>query len=150
MLRRYLIGLFVIFVFAALTTWAFIGFVLHLSYPLLLGIITGALELVPVIGPAASAGLIGLLSLEQHGIWSLVAFTIYVTAFRLAIDRLLGPVVLGTAVALHPVVIMFAMLAGGLVLGVIGVILAVPVAASVKIVLEHYYSHPTRGSRSRS
>jgi predicted PurR-regulated permease PerM len=49
-------------------------------------------------------------------------------------------------VRLHPVVIMFAMLTGGLVLGVVGVILAVPVAASVKIVLQHYYAQPTRGT----
>lgn len=149
MLRRYLIGLFAIFVFASIATWLFIAFVLHLPFAVLLGIVTGALELVPVLGPAVSATLIGLLSLEQHGMWSLVAFAIYVTAFRLAIDRLLGPLVLGAAVSLHPVVIMFAMLAGGLVLGIIGVILAVPVAASVKIVLEHYYAQPTGTDASR-
>lgn len=146
MLRRYLIGLLVIFVFAVIATWLFIRFVLHLPFPLLLGLVTGALELVPVVGPAVSATLIGLLSLEQHGLWSLAAFAIYVTLFRLAIDRLLGPIVLGTAVRLHPVVIMFAMLAGGLVLGIIGVIIAVPVAAAVRIVLQHYYAHPARGT----
>lgn len=146
MLRRYLVGLFLIFVFAAIATWLFIRFVLHLPFPVLLGLVTGALELIPVVGPAASATLIGLLSLEEHGLWSLAAFAIYVTAFRLAIDRLLGPIILGAAVRLHPVVIMFAMLAGGLVLGVIGVIIAVPVAASVRIVLQHYYAQPTRGT----
>jgi predicted PurR-regulated permease PerM len=52
--------------------------------------------------------------------------------------------VLGRAARLHPTVVMFAFLAGGLFLGVAGVILAVPVAASVKVVLDHYYSQPTR------
>jgi predicted PurR-regulated permease PerM len=146
MLRRYLVGLFVIFVFAAIATWLFIRFVLHLPFPVLLGLVTGALELIPVVGPAASATLIGLLSLEEHGLWSLAAFAVYVTAFRLAIDRLFGPIILGAAVRLHPVVIMFAMLAGGLVLGIIGVIIAVPVAAAVRIVLQHYYAQPTRGT----
>lgn len=146
MLRRYLVGLFLIFVFAATATWLFIGFVLHLPFAALLGLVTGALELVPVVGPAVSAALIGLLSLERHGLWSLTAFAVYVTVFRLAIDRLLGPIVLGTAVRLHPVVIMFAMLAGGLVLGIVGVVIAVPVAASVRIVLRHYYAQPTRGT----
>ncbi len=146
MLRRYLVGLFAIFVFASVVTWLFIAFVLHLPFPVLLGVVTGAFEMIPVIGPAASATLIGLLSLEQHGFWALAAFAVYVTLFRLAIDRLLGPVILGSAVSLHPVVVMFAMLSGGLVLGVVGVILAVPVAAAVKIVLEHYYSHPTRAA----
>jgi predicted PurR-regulated permease PerM len=149
MLRRYLVGLFLIFVFAVIATWLFIRFVLHLPFPLLLGLVTGALEMIPVVGPAASATLVGLLSLEQHGLWALAAFAVYVTVFRLAIDRLLGPIILGTAVRLHPVVIMFAMLAGGLVLGVIGVIIAVPVAASVRIVLQHYYAQPTRGQPHR-
>jgi predicted PurR-regulated permease PerM len=91
-----------------------------------------------------SAALVGLLALERHGFWAVVAFAVYVTVFRLLIDRVVGPVVLGRAAQLHPTVVMFAFLAGGLFLGVAGVILAVPVAASVKVVLEHYYSQPTR------
>lgn len=150
MLRRYLLGLFAIFVFASVVTWAVLSFALQLPFPGVLGVTTGALELIPVIGPAASATLIGLLSIEQHGIWALIVFAAYVTGFRLAIDRLLGPLILGAAVRLHPVIIMFSMLSGGLVLGIIGVILAVPVAATVKIVLQHYYSHPTRGSQGRT
>jgi predicted PurR-regulated permease PerM len=71
-----------------------------------------------------------------------------VTVFRVVIDRLIGPVILGRAVSLHPVVVIFALLAGGLVLGMAGILLAVPVAASVKIVLDYYYSHPMRGARS--
>ena len=67
------------------------------------------------------------------------------TVYRVAIDRLIGPVILGSAVSLHPVVVIFAFLAGGLFLGIAGIILAVPVAASVKIVLDYYYSHPMRG-----
>lgn len=64
--------------------------------------------------------------------------------FRLLIDRVVGPQVLGHAVRLHPTVVIFAFLAGGLFFGVVGVIVAVPVAAAVKVVLEHYYAQPTR------
>jgi predicted PurR-regulated permease PerM len=100
-----------------------------------------------MIGPMTSAGLVGLLALEQHGFWAVIAFAVYVTVFRLLIDRLVGPIVLGSAARLHPAVVMFAFLAGGLFLGVAGVILAVPVAAAIKVVLEHYYSQPTRQAR---
>jgi predicted PurR-regulated permease PerM len=143
-LRRYLVGLFAIFVFATILSWGAIRFALDLHFALLLGLLTGLLELIPVIGPMISAALVGLLALEQHGFWAVVAFAVYVTAFRLLIDRVVGPLVLGRAARLHPTVVMFAFLAGGLFLGVAGVILAVPVAASVKIVLAHYYSQPTR------
>lgn len=147
MLRRYILGLFVIVAFATATSWLVIALVLKLPFGGLLALLTGLLELIPVLGPMVSAGLVGLLSLEQHGAWAVVAFAIYVTLFRLSIDRVLGPLVLGHAARLHPTVIMFAFLAGGLSLGVPGVILAVPVAASVKIVLAYYYSHPMRGRR---
>jgi predicted PurR-regulated permease PerM len=148
MLRRYLIGMFGIVVVAALLAWPAIALVLHLPFALLLALLTGLLELVPVLGPVASAGIVGLLSLEQHGLWAVIAFAAYVTVFRVVIDRLIGPVILGRAVSLHPVVVIFALLAGGLVLGMAGILLAVPVAASVKIVLDYYYSHPMRGARS--
>jgi predicted PurR-regulated permease PerM len=144
LLRRYLVGLFVIFVFATIASWIAIRFALGLPFAVLLALLTGLLELIPVIGPMTSAALVGLLALERHGFWAVVAFAVYVTVFRLLIDRVVGPVVLGRAAQLHPTVVMFAFLAGGLFLGVAGVILAVPVAASVKVVLEHYYSQPTR------
>ena len=143
-LRRYLTGLFVIVGFATLVSWIAIRFALGLPFAFLLALLTGLLELVPVVGPMASATLVGLLSLEQHGLWAVIAFALYVTAFRLLIDRVVGPIVLGRAVSLHPAVVMFVFLAGGLFLGILGVILAVPVAAAVKVVLEHYYAQPTR------
>lgn len=144
LLRRYLVGLVVIVVFATILSWFAIRFALGLPFALLLGLLTGLLELIPVLGPMASAALVGLLALERHGLWAVVAFAVYVTVFRLLIDRVIGPLVLGRAVRLHPVVVMFAFLAGGLLLGVAGVVLAVPVAAAVKTVLAHYYSQPTR------
>jgi predicted PurR-regulated permease PerM len=148
MLRRYLLGLLGIVIAGAALAWPAIALVLHLPFALLLSLLTGVLELLPVIGPAASAGIVGLLSLEQHGLWPVIAFALYVTVYRVVIDRLIGPIILGQAVSLHPVVVIFAFLAGGMFLGIAGVVLAVPVAATVKIVLQHYYSQPTHGERS--
>jgi predicted PurR-regulated permease PerM len=143
LLQRYLLGLLVIVAFATMLSWIAIRFALGLPFALLLALLTGLLELIPVLGPMASATLVGLLALERHGFWAVVAFAAYVTVFRLLIDRVVGPLVLGRAARLHPVVVMFAFLAGGLLLGVIGVILAVPVVAVAKVVLEHYYAQPT-------
>jgi len=144
LLQRYLLGLMVIVLFAAAASYPAIRFALGLPFAGLLSLLTGVLELVPVLGPMASATLVGLLALQRHGFWAVVAFAAYVTAFRLLIDRLVGPLVLGRAVRVHPVVVMFAFLAGGLLLGVIGVILAVPTAAIIRVVLDHYYAQPTR------
>ena len=58
---------------------------------------------------------------------------------RLSIDQMVGPVVLGRAAHVHPVLIIFCFLAGGVVLGIPGVILAVPVALVVKSTLATIY-----------
>ncbi|HEX7969617.1 MAG TPA: AI-2E family transporter [Stellaceae bacterium] len=143
-LRRYLLGLLVIVVFATVISWIAIRFALGLPFAWLLALLTGLFELIPVIGPLASAVMVGLLALGRHGAWAVIAFAAYVTVFRLLIDRVVGPLVLGRAARLHPVVVIFAFLAGGLLLGLTGVILAVPVAAALKVVLEHYYGRPAR------
>jgi len=61
---------------------------------------------------------------------------------RLSIDNLVGPLVLGQAARLHPVVIIGAFVFGAMLFGVLGLLLAVPAAMCVKIALEHYYAEP--------
>jgi predicted PurR-regulated permease PerM len=70
---------------------------------------------------------------------SIVDYALYATALRLSIDQLLGPIVLGTAAHVHPVLIIFCFLAGGITFGIPGVILAVPVALLFKSTLATLY-----------
>ena len=55
------------------------------------------------------------------------------------IDQGVGPLVMGRAARLHPVVVLFVFIVGGVLYGPLGVLLAVPLAATVKIVLMVYY-----------
>jgi predicted PurR-regulated permease PerM len=54
-------------------------------------------------------------------------------------DQLVMPIIVGRAVHVHPLVTIFAVLAGEKIAGVLGMILAVPVAATVKVVLDYAY-----------
>jgi len=67
-------------------------------------------------------------------------YALYATALRLSIDQIVGPIVLGRAAQVHPVLIIFCFLAGAVLLGIPGVILAVPVALVVKNTLATLYS----------
>jgi predicted PurR-regulated permease PerM len=58
---------------------------------------------------------------------------------RLSIDQIIGPLVLGSAAHVHPVFIIFCFFAGAVLLGIPGVILAVPVALTVKTSLATLY-----------
>ena len=88
----------------------------------------------------AAAIVAGLVSLQTAtGFMSILDYALYATALRLSIDQLVGPIVLGAAARLHPVLIIFCFLAGGVVFGIPGVILAVPLALLIKSTLATLY-----------
>lgn len=142
LLRRYFVGLLVVVTYAAGIGW--IGFSVLFNLPLagLLAVVFGLLELVPLVGPAISLTLVVLTAIQQTSFFDIVGLIAFATGLRLSIDELLGPLVLGQAARLHPVVVIFCFLSGAMLFGILGLIMAVPVAASIKIVLRTYYAEP--------
>jgi predicted PurR-regulated permease PerM len=103
------------------------------------------LEIIPVVGPAASASIAGLAAIKTgNGIASIIGYAIYAIALRLSIDQVIGPLVLGHAARLHPSLIIFCFLAGGLLFGLPGLILGVPLALAIKVVLATAYAEPLK------
>jgi predicted PurR-regulated permease PerM len=143
-LRRYLIGIVLVVVYASTIAWIGFGPVFHLSNAILLAITVGVLELVPVIGPLSSATLVGIVALQQASLQAAILLVAVVVALRLSIDNLVGPLVLGSATRLHPVVVIAGFTCGAMLFGVVGLLLAVPIAVCIKITLEHYYAEPIR------
>jgi predicted PurR-regulated permease PerM len=139
-LMRYFIGVLAVVLYATVAAYIGLGVILGIKHAVFLALLTGLLETVPVIGPTGAAILAGLVSLRTAtGIINIVEYAAYVAALRLSIDQLVGPVVLGRAAHVHPVLIIFCFLAGGIILGIPGVILAVPVALVVKSTLATLY-----------
>src|SRR5579862_1565919 len=142
-LKRYFIGVLIVVLYAATAAYIGLGLVLGIPHAILLALLTGLLEVIPVIGPGASALIAGLVAVHYAtGIGPIIAYAIYATALRISIDQLFGPLALGTAARLHPVLVIFCFLAGGLLFGVVGVIMAVPVALVVKVTLALLYDEP--------
>ena len=140
-LIRYFIGVLGVVVYATVAAYVGLGVILGIQHAVLLACLTGILETVPVIGPTSAAILAGLVSLRTAtGIANIAEYALYATVLRLSIDQLVGPIVLGRAAHVHPVLIIFCFMAGGIVLGIPGVILAVPVALVVKSTLATLYS----------
>ena len=140
MLRQYVRGLLLVVAYASGAAWLVLGPVFHLPFAAVLAVTVGVLELVPVVGPAASMALIGGGAvLDGGGPWAVFGAMAFAVGLRLSIDEIVGPLVLGRAVSLPPVVIIVAFLVGSALFGVLGALLAVPVAASVKIVLAALY-----------
>jgi predicted PurR-regulated permease PerM len=119
------------------------GLIFHVSHAIFLALLVGVLELIPVIGPILSFITFGLVAVQQASFTMIIWFGVFAIALRLVIDQVVGPVVLGRAAQIPAVVVMFAFLAGGALYGFLGVVLAIPVAAAVKIVLAEIYE-PTQ------
>ncbi len=143
LLRRYFIGVALVVVYASTAAYIGLGIALGLRHAVFLAIITGVLETIPLIGPVAAAIVVGLVAV-QHAATAgdILAFIAYAVALRVSIDQFFGPIVLGSAARVRPIVVIFCFLAGGILFGIVGVILAVPIALTVKVVLAVMYREP--------
>jgi predicted PurR-regulated permease PerM len=139
-LLRYFLGVIGVVAYATVAAYIGLGVILGIKQAVFLALLTGVLEIVPVVGPTAAAVIAGLASLRTaSGIINIVEYAAYATVLRLSIDQIVGPIVLGRAAHVHPVLIIFCFLAGGIVLGIPGIVLAVPLALLVKSTLATVY-----------
>jgi predicted PurR-regulated permease PerM len=142
-LRRYFIGVIVVVAYAWVAAYVGLDLVLGIPHAVFLALLTGLLEMIPMIGPIAAAVIAGLVAVRYAtGIGPIIAYTVYAVALRLSIDQIYGPIVLGSAARVHPVVIIFCFLAGGVLFGIVGIILAVPAALVVRTTLAILYDEP--------
>jgi predicted PurR-regulated permease PerM len=142
-LKRYFIGVAIVVTYASIAAYIGLGLILGIHHAIFLAMLTGLLEMLPVIGPGASAVIAGLVAVHQAtGVGSILGYVVYATLLRLSIDQMIGPLVLGRAGRVHPVLVIFCFLTGGLLFGVAGVILAVPVALAIKVILATLYEEP--------
>ncbi len=143
LLRRYFIGVALVVTYASTAAYIGLGIALGLRHAVFLAIITGVLEVIPLIGPAAAAIIVGLVAVQHAATTGdILAFIAYAIALRISIDQFFGPIVLGSAAQVRPIVVIFCFLAGGLLFGIVGVILAVPIALTLKVILAVLYREP--------
>jgi predicted PurR-regulated permease PerM len=117
---------------------AFALFLLGLDFALLLGLFIGVTNIIPYLGPILGAIPPVILAVaESPGL--AVKTVIVLVAIQQLETAVIQPRVLGGSVGLHPVLVIFAVLAGARLGGVPGILLAVPVVAVAKVLL--LYSH---------
>jgi predicted PurR-regulated permease PerM len=120
--------------------------ILGVRYALVIAIATGFLEIIPLIGPWSAAGIAMSVALFQATApfgWPNWALALVVGAIyfilRMFEDNFIIPFVVGHAVHLHPVLVLFAILAGGAIGGPFGLLISIPVAAVARLLLRYIY-----------
>ncbi|MDO8584451.1 MAG: AI-2E family transporter [bacterium] len=116
----------------------FVGLSLfHIKYALLLGVIAMVFELVPVVGPVMSAIPAVILAFLQSPSPGLgISIIIFYTVVQQLESHVLAPLILGKTLGLHPVTVVIALLIGGKLAGILGILIAVPVAVVIVEVLD--------------
>lgn len=116
-----------------------------LDLGLLIGIVAGLLTFVPYLGPASGVIFGVIAALVQHGDWKHVAGVLAVFGIGQVIESYwLTPKLVGDRIGLHPVAVIFAVLAGGQLFGFLGMLLALPVAAVANVLLRYAHARYTQ------
>ena len=132
-------------VLLSLASFAVHGLFLSLTgapYAVLLAGAAGVGEFIPVVGPVA-AGVIVVLVTGLSGYGHVLLYLIFWGAFRLAQDYMLSPYLMSKGVQLNPMLVLFGVLAGDQIAGVVGMFLSVPALAILRVMF-------VRLSRARS
>ncbi|HUV04463.1 MAG TPA: AI-2E family transporter [Armatimonadota bacterium] len=152
----YVRGLIVVcLLFGVVTTIVLV--ISGLKYGIILGLLSAVLYAVPYLGAILITLLVFLVALATHGLGYAIWMAVLMVALnQFLFDMLITPKILGKSVGLHPVLSLFALMAGGSLFGLVGMVLAVPVAASIQEIVFEFRpdlrapGEPKRGKRRSS
>lgn len=111
-------------------------------YSLVIGLLAGVLNVVPWIGPAITAVIAGVAASFVGPAYILAGVGTSIAAQQIT-EIFIQPRVMADQVDLHPLLVIFSLLAGGTLFGFTGIILAIPVAAVAKGLFVHYFEKHT-------
>ena len=115
-------------------------FLVGIKFGILLGIFAGIISFVPYLGSFIGGGLTLILGFSQFGISSqLIFITIIFISGQLFESYFLTPKLVGEAIKLNPIWIIFALMTGAYLSGFVGILISLPIAAIVGVVARHYF-----------
>ncbi|MBU4332000.1 AI-2E family transporter, partial [Patescibacteria group bacterium] len=111
--------------------------ILGVRYALLLALFAGLMEIIPYIGPIFGAVPAVFIALTQSPIKGLLVIVLYLIIQQLE-NNLIVPKIMKRAVGLNPIVVILVILIGGKIAGIVGALIAVPVATAFSVMLKDF------------
>ena len=127
------------FVIGMLCTVGF--YLIGLNYAVLLGILAGIFEFVPLIGPLTIAIIVVLTASFSENPWTALYAAIFLIVLRIAQDYLIYPRIVREGIHLHPLAIILSVLMGEQIAGIAGVFISIPVVALLTVLYKHILEH---------
>lgn len=122
---------------------ALLFWIVGMDYPLVLGIIIGITNIIPYFGPFIGA-VPAVVIAAAISVKMVIITVIIVFVLQFLEGNVLSPLIVGKSLHMHPLFIILALLAGGEIGGIIGLILAVPILAIIKVCILHARNHLTK------
>lgn len=119
--------------------------IVKIPFSVPIGMIAGLTNIIPFVGPFIGGGIAVIVGAVTGGADKALLAAAAMLAVQQIDNHLISPNVMGRAVRLHPVSIILALLAGGTLAGIFGMLLSVPTLAVAKILVVHYYSKHVLG-----
>src|SRR6187200_612776 len=117
------------------TVYGITAVILGLPYPLALAVVAGILDLIPNIGATIAGVIVGIVALSVS-LGALIAFVIVIIVYQLVENYILQPTIIGKAAQVSGFTVLASVLAFGALFGIVGAVIAVPIAAGLQIVTE--------------
>jgi predicted PurR-regulated permease PerM len=134
----YVAGAMLIALIAGVATYIVLT-ILGVPFKEPLALIAGLFSLIPLIGATIAAVLIGLVTLFENFPTATIVWVIWAIVYQQVENHLIQPQIQKRTVNVHPFVTVVAVLFGATLFGIIGALVAIPVAASIQILLREYW-----------
>jgi predicted PurR-regulated permease PerM len=135
----YTLGNIIISVLATIATWIVLS-ILGVPYALALGFVVGFFDLIPLIGATLGAIIISLATLPVNFPTATIVWIVFIILWQRFEDYVVQPLVYRRALKVNPIVTIVSLLIGGELLGILGVLLAIPTAAAIQIILRDWWA----------
>lgn len=137
-INGYVVGNFIVSMifggFSMVALW-----LLHSPYFLVLGVVAGLIDLIPLVGTTIAAIFIGIVFLLTGQPWAALIYAIFSFVYVQFENVVINPAVYSKNVSVSPLIVLVSILIGATVAGIIGALLAIPVAATLKVLVKELY-----------
>jgi predicted PurR-regulated permease PerM len=136
----YVLGNLVISILATIATWIVLS-ILGVPYALSLGLVVGFFDLIPLVGATLGAIFVAIATVPVDFPVATIVWVVFIILWQRFEDYVVQPLVYRRALQVNPIVTIVSVLAGAALLGVLGALLAIPIAAAIQIVLRDWWAH---------
>lgn len=136
----YVAGNILISVIAGISAYV-VMLILGLPFAVPLAVLVAFFDLIPLVGSTIAGAVVGIVAAIVGFPTKLIIWVIFLVVYQQVENNLIQPVVYRRTVAIHPLIVIVAVLIGASLLGVLGALLAIPIAATVQIVVKEWWQY---------